>query len=737
MPLSPRRFYSFGPFRLDPVEGVLSRDGLPIALTPKAAETLLALVERHGRLVTKEELLRVVWPDAFVEDNNLAQNISMLRRALGDTAGRPRFIETVPRRGYRFVAAVEEQSEGERSTPVPVGAPEAQPAAGSGRLLQRATIGALLAVVSVALVLLANSWGRERTSSSFARPEGERRPADGFTRIAVLPFVNLGSPDAQSFVAGINEELTSHLAGLRRLAVTSSTTTAQYDRRGKSLRRVGEDLGVQYVVEGSVRWAKAPEGVHVRITPKLIRVADDRVVWTHQYDAALSDLFAVQTDIAYRITGALEIVLETGERRGVEARSTANPDAYLAYLRGIAAYQQGATDTSNQRRARADLEQAVALDPEFAVAWSWLARVYAWQYTTGAERRPEVRDAARRAAQRAIALHSGFPEARLGLAQMLLIDQEHEAALRELDVVRRALPHAPEPLRMIANIEQGRSRWIDAGRAYREAFDLDPASTSDLIAVHHLHLREYTEARRFIQVAKAANRTTVAVPEAWTYFSETGDIAAARRVLETALAARSPADARVRGLLAVLEWFDGRHERALSLIDGMDSSGGWLPAAFRYPAALAAAQVFESMGRRTEAVTKYVAATAELERRLRVAPDDYQVHAALGLAAAGLGRASQAVRHGTRAVELLPVLRDGVQGPVYLYVLAQIHARLGEHAAAFEVLDRMFSVPGFYNETWVRRDPAFASLRRDPAFDAHLRRWSLQRGDALLKTGWP
>jgi tetratricopeptide (TPR) repeat protein len=138
------------------------------------------------------------------------------------------------------------------------------------------------------------------------------------------------------------------------------------------------------------------------------------------------------------------------------------------------------------------------------------------------------------------------------------------------------------------------------------------------------------------------------------------------------------------------------------------------------------------MGRLPEAAKRYSEALAALVERHRSAPDDYQIEAALGLAAAGLGRGDEALRHGERAVQLQPVTRDAAEGPLYLYLLAQIHSRLRQPAAAFAVLDRMFSVPGFYNEIWIQRDPGFRTLRDDPSFRAHLDRWSAQRGEALL-----
>jgi tetratricopeptide (TPR) repeat protein len=250
--------------------------------------------------------------------------------------------------------------------------------------------------------------------------------------------------------------------------------------------------------------------------------------------------------------------------------------------------------------------------------------------------------------------------------------------------------------------------------------------------VHYLHLREYADSRRFVSIARAANRTGIVVPDAWGRFSESGEVAAARTLLESALRTRTPVDGRVRALLARFEWFDGRHQRALELIEAMDPAGAWLSPNLRYPASLAAAQVYEDMGRKAEASTRYAAAMAELERRQRSAPDDYQIEAAMGLAAAGLGRAAEAIRHGERAVELLPVTKDAAEGPLYLYLLAQIQSRVGQQTAAFATLDRMFSNPGFYNEWWVARDPGLAALRSHPSYRDHLDRWARSRGEALL-----
>ena len=249
--------------------------------------------------------------------------------------------------------------------------------------------------------------------------------------------------------------------------------------------------------------------------------------------------------------------------------------------------------------------------------------------------------------------------------------------------------------------------------------------------------RQYAEARRFIGVAKAAQRTAVVVPEAFVYFSERGEVAAARRILQAALDTRSPADGRVRGLLAQLQWFDGRYQRALAVISGMDAAGGWLPAKFRFPASLAAGDVYESMGRPRPQLEAMPPLGRESHRRQLAETPDYQTEAALALAAAGLNRAADAVAHAERAVELLPISKDAVEGPLYVYLKARVQARVGNHAAAFATLDELFSVPGFYNEHWVLRDQAFAFLRRHSSFSAAVARWSGKKGEVLLGKASP
>ena len=591
-----RSTYAFGRFRLDPADKVLYRDGIPVALTPKAFDTLAVLVEAHPRLVTRDELLARVWPDTFVEDNNLAQHVSLLRRTLAESTDAEPVIETLPKRGYRFRPLVERTLE--------------EPVAASG---------------------LAS----------------ETAPA------VVVPMTDAVPPAAPAAAS---------------------------------------------------RWRQA----------RWVALA-----------AAGAMALAVMIATTYRPTAG-EPVGGRGEAAAKDA------DAYLAYLSGRAAFAQGYSDTTNQQRARADLERAVARDPGFAPAWALLSQVYGAQYRTSLDRDPAILVAAERAARTTVALDPHLPAGHLALANVFFSRRDHPRTREALARGRDVLAGDATYWHLLAFIEQREGRWREAEASLAKAFDLDGPATAEWLAVHYLHRRQYADARRVLAVAQASSRTAAVVPDAWTRFSESAEIAAARPVLEVALGGRTPPDARVLGLLAQFEWFDGRAERALELIAQMDAPGAWLAPNFRFPAAIAAGDVLDGLGRRAEARARYTEAVALLETRRSADPDDPKVMAALGLAYAGLGRADDAVQHARRAVDLLPRERDAGEGPLYLYLLARVHARLGQRAEAAAVLDDMFAAPGFYSEAWVARDPSFAALRADPGYAARLERWTAQKGERLL-----
>jgi adenylate cyclase len=378
--------YGFGSFRLDPAEKVLYERDQPVPLTPKAVETLLALVERHGRLVTKEELLRMVWPDTIVEENNIAQNISMLRRVLGEGApGRP-LIETVPKRGYRFVGSVEERSESAQLA-------EAPAPGGPARV---------------------------------AAPE--------VSAIAVLPFADMSPDKDQDYLCeGLAEELINALTQIEDLRVAARAASFHF-RGDVDVREVGGRLGVGTLLEGSVRKA----GDRLRVTVQLIETATGYHRWSRRFDRRLDDVFAIQDEIAESVAHSLRGGVLSPHEKEALLRPHTGPAAYEHHLRGR---QLLPRLTGADLRASAEMfEGAVTLDPGYAPPWAGLAMVHATLYEWfGAGDDDLAR--AERASERALALGPRLADAHVARGCTLSLSRRYAEAARAFEEAIRINPN--------------------------------------------------------------------------------------------------------------------------------------------------------------------------------------------------------------------------------------------------------------------------------------------------------
>jgi eukaryotic-like serine/threonine-protein kinase len=280
--------FDFDDFRLDAVERILRRGGAVVPLTPRVFDTLLYFVRHHGRVLEKDELMREIWPDAIVEENNLTQNVSTLRQALGQTGDARRYIVTIPGRGYRFAAHV-------------------------------------------------------RGSAEPAKPA----VAAGAKAIAVLPFVNMSAdPENEYFSDGLTEELITDLAGVRELRVISRTSSMQLKGTTKGIRAIGTELQVRYVLEGSVRKA----GNSLRITAQLIDAQNDAQLWAEKYSGTMDDVFDLQERVSRAIVHALEVKLTASEDSRLSARPIQNPRAFEAYLRARDELRRWGTSTDRAER---------------------------------------------------------------------------------------------------------------------------------------------------------------------------------------------------------------------------------------------------------------------------------------------------------------------------------------------------------------------------------------------------
>ncbi len=442
--------YGFGPFQVDPRERVLLCDGRPLSLTPKAFDTLLVLVENHGHIVEKEELLKLVWPDTFVEEATLAKNVSTLRQVLGDDG--ERFIETVPKRGYRFVAPVERRGP-PRSTP------SAKPALGPRAM----AAGFVLLILAGYLAFVLFSQTPVQTVEAPARPAR--------VKVAVLPFTNLSASAGEEYFAdGLTEEMIAQLSRLypERLAVIARTTAMQYRGSKKSAGEIGRELGVDYILEGSLR----REGQRVRITAQLIQTRDQTHVWAENYEREVREVLALQGEVARAIAG--QIGIELRETRAGAATGTASAEAYEDYLRGRFFWNK--LTVVGYQRAIQHFEAAIRKDSNYAEAYAGLADSYANLGLWGLPGR-EALAKAKAAADKAVELRETLADGHASRAFIAMgYEWDWERAEREFQralVLNPSYAHAHHRYGYLLML---RGRWDEAGAEMKKAQELDPLS---------------------------------------------------------------------------------------------------------------------------------------------------------------------------------------------------------------------------------------------------------------------
>jgi TolB-like protein/DNA-binding winged helix-turn-helix (wHTH) protein/Tfp pilus assembly protein PilF len=354
------QLYEFGPFRLDPAERKLLRGNEVVVLTPKAFDTLILLVRNSGHLLEKDELIAKLWPDTFVEEGSLSNTIFLLRKALGED---PSFIETVPRRGYRFVGAVRQFPRA--ATPdlekqAGVSSPGIAPLPAKARWPWRSRAGPIGAVVLAASLAAAGRfYGRSG------------RAGETIDSVAVLPFVSANAdPNTEYLSDGITESLINSLSQLPNLKVMSRDSTLRYEGKEPDARTVGRELGVRAIFKGRV----TQRGDTLNISAELIDARDSRHIWGQQYDRKLADVVALREEIAREMASALRRRLTGAEEERLTKSYTANPEAYQDYLKGRFWWNKQTEEGYN--KGIEHFQQAIAKDPAYALAYSGLSDCY-------------------------------------------------------------------------------------------------------------------------------------------------------------------------------------------------------------------------------------------------------------------------------------------------------------------------------------------------------------------------
>ena len=455
MSVQDKHLYQFGPFSLDRVKRRLTRDGEPVKLTPKAFETLLALVEQRGKTIEKDDLLNKVWAGVAVEENNLNQCITALRKSLGDSRQESQYIATIPGVGYRFVAEVSEIEDSVADTPPPANPPRV------ARPLRYAVLIAVpLALAAVVYALLT----REKSPL----------PAPAVSSIMVLPLENLsGDPSQEYFADGVTDALIGDLAKIRGLHVISRTSSMHYKKTKKSLPEIAREIKVDAIVEGSVQRS----GDRVVIRAQLIRAATDHHVWVKTYERPVRDVLDLQSEIAQTIAREVQIQMTPADQARLTTAHPVRPKAFDDYLQGRYLFWNKRTE-ENLNKAIEHFQNAIKEDPNYALAYVGLADCYNALGTVqvGTFSPLEGRRRAEEAASKALAIDPSLAEAYTALGYVKLFNWDWTAAEQDLKRAIDLNPNYANAHNVYATYLLAHGQVDESIAASDRARELDPFS---------------------------------------------------------------------------------------------------------------------------------------------------------------------------------------------------------------------------------------------------------------------
>jgi DNA-binding winged helix-turn-helix (wHTH) protein/TolB-like protein/Flp pilus assembly protein TadD len=577
-----RRLYEFDQFCLDASQRILLHDRQETPLSPKVFETLLLLVENSGRVLGKEELLQTIWPDSLVEESSLTQNISLLRKALGEGGDGRRFIETVPKRGYRFIAPVrvvnKEPPAGEAPLELSAATETTIKEENVTHPLRQEDVADLKAALSafpanlnpgrkVAVVVIALSLAFASGAYLWATTRQGKQSSGGGNNVrslAVLPFKSIGSESSDDFLGlGMADALILKLGGFDNLTVLTTGSIAQYAGRERDAREVGKRLGVDVVLDGTIQRA----GDRVRVTATLIDLRDGKMLWSGKFDERFTDVFALQDSISEKVFSALKIQLAAVKKSHPARRYTESLEAYQMYSMGLYFHNKDMPESLS--KAVKYFQQAAEKDPNYALAFAMLADTYVAIAGYGLITADESRERAQAAATRALELDGSLPEAIAAAGEVKAqFDGDLEGAEQ---MYRQALELNPcfgTVYRRYALLLLEMDRLEESFKHMRRAHEFDPLSpviNTYLSLLHRISHRP-DEALKY-------TRTAIEVdPTFWWAYSQQGEAYEAKGMYREAEADyRKLAEMDGFGLygkhkLIYLYAVMGRHDEARKLV---------------------------------------------------------------------------------------------------------------------------------------------------------------------------
>jgi TolB-like protein/Flp pilus assembly protein TadD len=573
------------------------------------------------------------------------------------------------------------------------------------------------------IVLTATGVIVSAAAGFFLLPRGSARKID--KSIAVLPFENLSDEKENAYFAdGMQDDILTNLSKIGDLKVISRTSVMSYRGSGtRNARGIGKALGVATLLEGSVRRI----GNRVRVNVQLINANNDEHIWAEDYDRDLTDVFAIQTDLAQKIASALQARLSPNEKARLDRRPTQNPDAYLLFVQAhdYASQKDMFRDTS--LKAEPLFEQAIKLDPNFSLAFAGLSMVESWVYHSF-DPVPARRERARLNADEALRLQPDLPEGHLALGFSYYYgDRDYERALAEFDIARRGLPNESQAYLAIGSIQRRQGKWAESTVNLEKAATLDPKNQNVLLNLSF----SYMARRDFEAADKIVDRVIAASPQSFqaraikgfVAIQWKGDLSVAEKVFPAVPPGTDP-----DGLMTLARFWVLRLKRefpeALQVVQQFRGEVLSNTTTAPCPKAFLEGQIYLLQGDEAKARTALEHARVVSDQLLRAAPADPARHGQHGLILAALGQKQEAIAEGKRAVELLPESQDAFDGPQGTAALAQIYAWTGEFDEAFRLLDHLLVVPNGLTVPMLKLDPSWDPLRKDPRFQALIAKYS-------------
>ena len=544
--------------------------------------------------------------------------------------------------------------------------------------------------------------------------------------IAVLPFQNLSDEKENAYFAdGMQDDILTNLSKIGDLKVISRMSVMSYRTGTRNAREIGKALGVATLLEGSVRRA----GNRVRVNVQLINTDNDEHIWAEDYDRDLTDVFAIQTDLAQKIASALRAKLSQSEKARIDRRPTQDSDAYLLYMQAHDYFNRPDRFHDAVLKAEQLFEQATKLDPNFAAALADLSIVQSWLYH-GDDPVPARREKASRYAKEALRLQPDLPEGHLALGYSYYYgDRDYERALAEFEIAKQDLPNQSEAYSAIGAIQRRQGKWAESNANFEKAAALDPKNVSGLFNLAY----SYVFQRKFEAADKIFDRVLIAAPQSFgsrgmkgaVAIMWKGDIAGAEKQLSLVPPEFDPDGIVTAARVWVLS-LQRKFDDALSVAQHFrgETLSYFNPAPC--PRAALEGMLYSYKGDPTKAQAAFAHARDVAEKLVRDAPNDPTRHTQFGTILAGLGLKEQAINEGKRGVELLPESEDAFDGPQATGGLTQIYAWVGEHEEACRLIDHLLQVPSGVTVETLKLDPVWDPLRKDPRFQALIDKYTVK-----------